>query len=246
MASIKAKDLCIQFPVYNAAHRSLRGNFISVATGGRFSSDLTNHVYVHALDKINLNIRNGERVALLGHNGSGKSTLLRAIAGVYYPTGGSLQVNGAISTLIDLNQGMDEEATGWDNIILRGLAMGMTRNEINERKTEIAEFSELGDFLQIPVRTYSSGMKLRLAFSVSTSSPRNIVLMDEWLSTGDADFSEKATLRLIDYLGKASILIIATHSEKLARRVCDRMITLSHGRIQDDSVICNADDHFVT
>lgn len=245
MASIKAHNLSIQFPVYNAAHRSFRGNFIKVATGGRFSSDVTNHVYINALDQINLNIQNGERVALLGHNGSGKSTLLRAIAGVYYPTGGSLEVEGSISTLIDLHQGMDAEATGWDNIILRGLAMGMSRDEINDRKNEIAEFSELGDFLDIPVRTYSSGMKLRLAFSVSTSSPRNIVLMDEWLSTGDASFSEKATLRLIDYLGKASILVIATHSEKLAMRICDRIVTLSHGKVENDSPVNNPEKDFI-
>jgi lipopolysaccharide transport system ATP-binding protein len=231
MAYIEAKHLSVDFPIYDSSHRSLKKKIISAATGGRIAENSLNYSVVKALDDLSFSIKDGESVALMGHNGSGKSTLLRTLAGVYYPTGGSLDVKGSISTLIDLSQGMDMEATGWENITLRGLAMGMSLSEINACADEIAEFSELGDFLNIPVRTYSSGMLLRLAFSVSTSTPRDIVLMDEWLSVGDSNFADKSTVRLKQYLSKASILVIATHSEELAKEVCNSTIFLTHGKI---------------
>lgn len=237
MAHINAKNIHVDFPIFNSSHRSFKKNLLNIATGGRLSSDSSHHLIVKALDKINLKISNGDRVALVGHNGSGKSTLLRTMAGVYYPTSGCIDVEGTISTLIDLSQGMEVEATGWDNIILRGLAMGLSLKEINQKVDQVAEFSELGNFLNVPVRTYSSGMTLRLAFAISVCVQRDIVLMDEWLSVGDAYFVEKSSKALRKYLSEASLFVIATHSEDLAYELCNRMIRLEAGRIVSDEKI---------
>lgn len=238
MAIIEAYQLSVEFPIYNSSHRSVKKKFINAATGGRIAADSDSHVVISALDGLTFNIQDGERLALVGHNGSGKSTLLRTLAGVYYPTNGTLNIDGRVSTLLDLAQGMDMEATGWENITLRALAMGMSLNEVNKKNNEIADFSELGDFLEIPIRTYSSGMMLRLAFAVAMSVECDIILMDEWLSVGDADFARKSSQRLEEYLSKSSILVLATHSDVLAKQVCNRIITLEHGKIIRDEMSC--------
>ena len=163
--------------------------------------------------------------------------MLRTIAGVYQPVSGTLAVNGTISTLFDISTGFDAEATGPENVVFRGLVMGLTRAQISERMDDVREFSGLGDYFDLPVRVYSTGMLLRLAFSVATAVQRDIVLMDEWLAVGDAEFSERAERRLHDHLHGKSILVLATHSEDLVRRVCNRRVELNHGRvIADDPV----------
>ncbi len=233
--AILAHDMGVEFPVMNSSRRSIKNALVSAATGGRIAAEAGKVITVSALSGLNFRIERGERVALVGHNGSGKTTLLRAMAGVYAATSGILQVDGGISSLLDIALGMDPEATGVENVFLRGIIMGMTRGQIEQEFDDIASFADLGDFLNLPVRTYSSGMLLRLAFSISTAWKTDIVLMDEWLSVGDIDFSRKASDRLNQLIENASVLVIATHSPELAQRLCTRVFKLSHGRLQDDA-----------
>jgi lipopolysaccharide transport system ATP-binding protein len=237
MTFIVAQDVRVEYPILESPNRSLKRQFVSMATGGRIARDARDHLVVTALDDVSFTVDAGERVALVGHNGSGKTTLLRSIAGVYEPLRGSLRVSGSISSLFDISIGFDPEATGRENVYLRGFVMGMRRADLAERIDAIREFSGLGDYLDLPLRTYSSGMLFRLAFSVVTSVQRDIVLMDEWMSAGDADFADRAASRLQEFVDQTSILVLATHSEDLARRVCTRRIELSHGRVVKDERI---------
>ena len=230
-AHIIAKDVGVEFPIFNSSHRSLKKSILNVTTGGRVAQDTKNHVVVRALDDISLNIQPGDRVGLVGHNGSGKTTLLRVLSGVYAPVRGSLDVKGKIATLLDISLGMDGEATGYENIRVRGLLMGLSVAEIDALTDEIAEFTGLGDYLNMPMRTYSSGMTVRLGFAVSTSIQADIVLMDEWLSVGDAEFQEKASERLNHMVNQASILVLASHSMDLVEKTCNRIVRMEHGKI---------------
>lgn len=233
-ASITATDLSIDFPIFNASHRSLKKKVLNATTGGRIAGDAGQRVSIRALESLNFDLRPGDRVGLVGHNGAGKTTLLRVLSGVYPPSSGKLEVQGRIASLTDISVGIDGEATGFENIYLRGIVMGMTPKEINEKMDEIAEFSELGDYLNMPVRTYSSGMQLRLAFAVSTSVQADIILMDEWLSVGDARFAKKASERLDFMVAHSSILVIASHQEDILERLCNRRITMEHGKLVSD------------
>lgn len=226
---ISAQNISVKFPVFDAKHRSFKNSLLQVATGGKLVSQDKSPTYVEALKNINLEIKEGERVALVGHNGSGKTTLLRVLAGVYPPTTGNLIVNGKITSLLNSKLGMDNELTGIENIKTRGIFLGMTKQEIKSRTDEIVEFSELGDFINLPVRTYSSGMVLRLAFSITTCITPEILIMDEWLSVGDKEFKQKAEIRLHDFIDSAGILIFATHDNKMAKKLCNKQYTLNHG-----------------
>jgi lipopolysaccharide transport system ATP-binding protein len=231
MAFVRADRIAVEFPLYSHAHRSFKHHLLQSATGGRIGQ--RGHVtVVRALDELSFHLKPGDRVGLWGHNGSGKTTLLRAIAGVYPPVSGRLEVVGRIASLIDLNLGMDGEATGFENIRMRGILMGLPRRAIDRLMDDVAEFAQLGEFLSMPVRTYSSGMHMRLGFSISTAVEADIVLMDEWLSVGDADFQARARDRLLRFLARSKILVLASHSEQLLRDLCNRMIHLEHGRIR--------------
>ena len=230
-AHIIAKNVGVEFPIFNSSHRSLKKSILNVSTGGRVAQDSKNHVVVRALDDINLDLKPGDRVGLVGHNGSGKTTLLRVLSGVYAPVQGELSVQGKIATLLDISLGMDGEATGYENIRIRGLLMGLSLAEIDALTDEIAEFTGLGDYLNMPMRTYSSGMTVRLGFAVSTSIYADIVLMDEWLSVGDAEFQEKASERLSRMVDRASILVLASHSMDLVEKICNKIIRMEHGKI---------------
>ena len=173
----------------------------------------------------------------MGHNGSGKTTLLRVLAGIYEPVRGRLSVTGQVSSLLDLSLGMDHEATGYENIMLRGALMGLSPSRLVGKVGEIAEFAELGAYLSMPIRTYSSGMLLRLAFAVATSITPEILLLDEWLSVGDADFSKKAERRLVEMLESSAIVVLASHNISLIKRFCTRMLHLEHGHIVADERI---------
>ncbi|WP_179404317.1 ABC transporter ATP-binding protein [Burkholderia guangdongensis] len=229
---ISLENVTVRFPIYDARARSFKRTVMSAASGGRFvaaqSSKLT---IVEALRDINLDIHEGERVALIGGNGAGKTTLLRVLAGVYTPEQGKISVQGRITSLLDSMLGMDGESTGYENMYLRGLFLGLKPKQIDELADEIADFSELGHFLDMPVRTYSSGMTLRLAFSISTVIKPEILLMDEWMSVGDAHFKEKAEERLEKFVGDAGILVIATHDQGLVDRLATKRVTLEHGSI---------------
>jgi len=173
----------------------------------------------------------GDRVGLVGHNGAGKTTLLRVLAGVYAPVQGHIEVQGKVVSLLDISLGIEEEATGHENIFMRGVMMGLSPREIRRNAAKIAEFTALGDYLEMPVRTYSAGMQMRLAFAVSTGFDADIVLMDEWLSVGDADFARKAAERLDDLVRRSKILVLASHSTELVDRMCNRVIRLEAGKI---------------
>lgn len=192
---------------------------------------------VKALDSLSFQIHPGERVGLVGHNGSGKSTLLRTLGRVYIPSQGTANIVGRLSSLIDISLGINPEATGRENIHIRASLLGLSKAEISEKFDEIVEFSELGDFIEMPVRTYSSGMHLRLAFAVSTVVSPEIILMDEWLSVGDEAFRHKAESRLRGLIDKSEILVIASHSKELLKDICSRGIWLEHGKIKMDAPI---------
>jgi lipopolysaccharide transport system ATP-binding protein len=232
MAFVEFKNVSIDFPIYNANGRSLKHRLIQVATGGQLGADSQGHVIVRALEDLTFSLRDGDRMGLLGHNGAGKSTLLRLLAGVYEPSTGVATINGEIGSLIDISLGIDPEATGRENIYLRGGLLGMSKAQIASRIDEIIEFSELGDFVDMPLRTYSTGMHLRLAFAVSTIVRPEILLMDEWLSVGDERFKHKAETRMEELLQATSILVIATHSKDLVLKTCNRAIWLEHGRVR--------------
>lgn len=237
MAHISFLNVSIQFPIFNATGRSLTSSILKVATGGKLDADPNGRVSVKALSDISFSIREGEKVALLGHNGAGKSTMLRALGRVYFPTKGTVEVVGEIGSLIDISLGINPEATGKENVFIRGQLLGISKQEISAKYSEIVEFAELGDFMEMPVRTYSSGMHLRLAFAVSTVVRPEILLMDEWLSVGDADFQNKAENRLRELVSETKILVIATHSRELVESVCNRVLWLEHGQIKMDGPV---------
>ncbi|WP_368672556.1 ABC transporter ATP-binding protein [Trinickia sp. EG282A] len=218
-------------PVYGTGNRSLKQMVLSAATGGRLAAGSRNITVVEALRDITLDIRPGDRVGLVGHNGAGKTTLLRLLAGIYEPTFGTFKSEGRVTSLLDVTLGLDFEATGYENIVLRGLILGASKAQLRDLTPSIAEFSELGEYLHMPVRTYSSGMVLRLAFSIATSIETDILLMDEWLSVGDASFVEKAEARMQAFVGRASIMVVASHNPKVIDDLCNVKLTMEHGSI---------------
>ncbi len=234
---ISAENLTIEFPIFENSHRSLKKAVLHLSTGGKIGQDAGRHPVVTALENISFTFEEGSRVGLYGHNGSGKTTLLRVLAGAYAPVRGKLEVRGRIASLLDVSMGLDQDATGFENIYLRGILDGLAPSKIRSKTDEIAEFTELGDYLDLPVRTYSSGMMLRLAFAISTSVEADILIMDEWLSVGDQSFSAKAAKRLDELIGKSSILVVASHDPVLIDRICNRKIGLEHGRVISDEAI---------
>jgi lipopolysaccharide transport system ATP-binding protein len=237
MTHISFRNVSIEFPIYNATGRSLTSSILKVATGGKLDADPNGRIMVKALSDISFSVREGEKIALLGLNGAGKSTLLRALGRVYSPSKGQAEIIGEVGSLIDISLGINPEATGRENVYIRGQLLGLTKQEISEKYEEIVKFAELGDFMEMPVRTYSSGMHLRLAFAVSTVVRPEILIMDEWLSVGDADFQHKAEARLRNLVSETKILVIATHSRELVEAVCNRAIWLEHGEIKMDGPI---------
>ncbi len=240
---ICAERITVNFPIFENSHRSLKKTVLNMSTGGRIGHSASQHPYVTALEDINFTFEEGSRVGLLGHNGSGKTTLLRVLSGIYAPVKGQLLVRGRIASLLDVSMGLDPDATGFENIYLRGILEGLKPNRIRSKIEEIAEFTDLGVYLNLPIRTYSSGMMLRLAFAISTSVEADILIMDEWLSVGDQSFSVKASHRLDEMIGKTSILVVASHDHGLIDRICNRKIKLESGHIVSDELFSNASFH---
>jgi lipopolysaccharide transport system ATP-binding protein len=227
-ASISCRDLTLRFPVYGVDAKSLKKRLAAVAVGGRLGSH-AGVAEVTALSNLNLELKAGDRLGLIGHNGSGKTTLLRALSGAYEPDDGQIEVQGRIAALLDLNLGIDSSATGFDNIRLRGRIAGMTSREIESRLDEIAEFSGLGPFLAMPVKTYSAGMQARLAFAAATAVEADVLLMDEWIAVGDTDFQHLAHTRLLKLVERAGILVLASHDHDLLRLYCNKVMRLEGG-----------------
>lgn len=237
MANINLEDVSVEIPVYNSQGRSLKKTIMGIATGGKIGLTESGKTVVKSLSNINLKIRDNERVGLLGHNGAGKSTLLRVLGGVYTPSSGSAEIQGKVGSLIDISLGIDSEATGLENIFLRGSLLGIPKKKIEHELENIIDFSELGDFINMPVRTYSTGMHMRLAFAVSTMITTDILLMDEWLSVGDQGFQNKAEKKLTDLVNKSNILVLASHSRDLIEKCCTRAIWLEHGNLIMDGKV---------
>lgn len=229
MASIQLNQVSLTFPVYSAKGRSLKNSVIAKSTGGYIKTDADNRILIKALDNISLNLENGDRLGLVGHNGAGKTTLLRVLAGIYEPFIGKVSIQGNVAPFFDISLGMDFESTGYENILLRGLYLGLSKTEIQSKINEIADFTELGSFLDMPLRTYSAGMQARLAFAISTCIEPEILLVDEGIGAGDAAFIDKATRRLDSFIAQAHILVLASHSEALIRRLCNKAILMKHG-----------------
>lgn len=231
MTSIDLINVSLDFPIYSAKGRSLRSDLLRRVGGRIQTGEESGRLVVRALRNINLSLRPGDRLGLIGPNGSGKSTLLRVMSRVYEPPVGTVRIVGKMSSLLDLTLGMDFELTGYENIVLRALVLGMTIAEARAKTPEIASFSELGDFLELPVRTYSNGMLLRLAFAVSTVGRPDMVLLDEMISAGDDAFAKKASARIDELVNNASILVLASHSHEILRRFCTRVAVLARGEI---------------
>jgi lipopolysaccharide transport system ATP-binding protein len=226
--SVSCRDLTLRFPVYGVDARSLKKRLAAVTVGGRLGSH-AGVAEVTALSQVNLELRAGDRLGLVGHNGSGKTTLLRALSGAYEPDAGAVEVRGRIAALLDLSLGIDASASGFDNIRLRGRIAGLTSREIEARLEEIAAFTGLGPFLAMPVKTYSAGMQARLAFAAATAVEADVLLMDEWIAVGDAEFQALARERLMSLVERAGILVLASHEHELLRRYCNKVMRLEAG-----------------
>lgn len=229
--SIETRDAWVEFPIFDAKSRSLKKAFLGKAGGsiGRNQSDV---VVVEALRDITLSLKEGDRVGLVGHNGAGKSTLLRLLSGIYEPSRGSARIRGRVAPVFDLGVGMDPEISGYENIIIRGLFLGQTRKQMLAKIDEIADFTELGEYLSMPLRTYSTGMRVRLAMGVVTSIDPEILLLDEGIGAVDAEFMKKARIRLQELVARSGILVFASHSNEFLAQLCDTAMWIDHGRIR--------------
>ncbi|MCG6205020.1 ABC transporter ATP-binding protein [Rhodopseudomonas sp. HC1] len=231
-AELTLRNVNVSFPIYHGGSRSLKKSLLFRGSGGHLATDANQRIMVEALRDISLQLKAGDRVALIGSNGAGKTTLLRVLAGIYEPISGTVTTRGRISPMFDIALGIDSEISGYDNIRLRGMILGLSAKEIDERIPDIVEFTELGDYLNLPVRTYSSGMMTRLTFAVATCFAPEVLLMDEWIMAGDATFLNKAQARIQSFVEKASILVLASHSIDTCRRFCNQAVWMDQGHIK--------------
>jgi ABC-2 type transport system ATP-binding protein len=228
---IETRNAWVEFPIFDAKARSLKKAFLGKA-GGAIGRNASNVVVIEALRDVTMSLELGDRVGLVGHNGAGKSTLLRLLSGIYEPTRGVASVTGRVAPVFDLGVGMDPEISGFENIIIRGLFLGQTRKQMLAKVDEIAEFTELGDYLSMPLRTYSTGMRVRLAMGVVTSIDPEILLLDEGIGAVDADFLKKAQTRLQNLVERSGILVFASHSNEFLARLCKTAMWIDHGTIK--------------
>jgi ABC-2 type transport system ATP-binding protein len=232
MVSIDVHNAYVDFPIFDAKSRSLKKKVLG-KVGGKIGTQSRVPI-IEALQDVSLSLKEGDRVGLVGHNGAGKSTLLRLLAGIYEPTRGAATVRGKVAPVFDMGVGMDQEISGYENIIIRGLFLGMTRKQMEKRVDEIAEFTELGDYLAMPLRTYSTGMRVRLAIGVVTSIDPEILLLDEGIGAVDDAFLKKARDRLRDLVQRAGLLVFASHSDDLLFELCDTAIWMDEGRLREE------------
>jgi ABC-type polysaccharide/polyol phosphate transport system ATPase subunit len=228
---LRLRNVSVEFPIYQGSSRSLKKVLLSSSTRGNLARDAGDRINVRALNEVSFELRDGDRFGLVGANGAGKTTLLKVLAGVFEPTQGRFASSGSVSSLLDTSVGLNADATGHENIILRGMYMGIRPREMRQRAGAIAKFTELGDYLDMPVRTYSAGMTIRLAFAISTCVKPDILIMDEWLTAGDAQFLGKAQLRIEEFVRQSSILVLASHSMELLEQWCSRGLLLDRGRV---------------
>jgi lipopolysaccharide transport system ATP-binding protein len=231
-ASIRLHQVNLDLPIFDVSAQSLKKRVMRLGRRNRIAEDSTGVVVVRSLDGVSLELQPGDRLGLIGHNGAGKSTLLRVLAGIYPPTSGTVEVEGRAVPLLDINLGMDDQSTGRQNIRLRGLLLGMSDAEIRAKTQDIADFTELGDYLDLPLRTYSSGMRLRLAFAIATAVDAEILLLDEVIGVGDASFQDKAARRLEQLHARAEIVVLAIHNPDVIRKTCNKALWLERGKLR--------------
>ena len=236
MVSIDTYNACVDFPIFDAKSRSMKKAFLGAA-GGAIGRNQDNVVVVEALKDVNLHLREGDRIGLVGHNGAGKSTLLRLLSGIYEPTRGTADIRGRVAPVFDLGVGMDPEISGYENIIIRGLFLGQSRKQMRAKMEEIADFTELGDYLSMPLRTYSTGMRIRLALGVVTSIEPEILLLDEGIGAVDAAFMAKARNRLQSLVERSGILVFASHSNDFLAQLCNTALWVDHGQIREAGLV---------
>jgi len=227
MASIMLSDVTVDIPIFGVSSRNAKGTLLRHL---KRSVDYDT-VWIRALDGVDLTLKDGDRIGLIGPNGAGKSTLLRVMGGILTPTAGYVQSSGDIATMFDLGLGMSYDATGRENIMIRGMLLGHSRDEMVSKAAEITEFADLGDRIDHPVRTYSSGMVARLSFSISTAIEPEILLLDEGIGTADAQFTARAKERLNEFMLRAGILVLASHSDAMLEEFCDQALVLDRGRV---------------
>jgi ABC-type polysaccharide/polyol phosphate transport system ATPase subunit len=230
-ASVLLDEVAVSFPVYQAGSRSLKKRALFHGSGGRIGRDAHQRIIVEALRGVSLSLKRGDRLALIGPNGAGKTTLLRVIAGIYEPERGVVRTRGRISPMFDVSLGIDAEFSGYDNIRIRGLLLGLSPRAIEQHLPDIAAFTELGGYLDMPVRTYSAGMILRLGFAVATCFEPEILLMDEWILAGDAHFLSRAELRIKRFVERASVLVLSSHNLDICSRWCTKALWLDPGQV---------------
>ena len=244
MTSVEISHLSIDFPLYHGSARSLKKTVFAAASG-RLGEDRQKRVVVQALRDVSLRLGTGDRLGLVGGNGAGKTTLLRAMAGIYEPVIGRVRVDGVVTPMLDPNLGMNVELTGRENIMLRGLYNGYTRAQTRRLEEDVHAFAGLGEFMDLPVRFYSSGMVVRLGFAMATAISPEVLLMDEWFLAGDADFMEKARVRLENVVRGADILVLSSHSTGVMLQWCTRVIWMDHGRIREEGRPAEVLSHYL-
>ena len=232
MSSVVINNAWVELPVYGADSKSLRTRVLNIASGGKIRQETSKIFIVTALRDISLRLEDGDRLALIGRNGAGKTSLLRLIAGIYEPTRGEVKCEGTVAPLLNTSLGIDQDATGYENIVLGGLYLGIEREETARITPEIEEFTELGEYLSMPVRTYSEGMRTRLAFALATSVHADILLIDEVIGAGDAHFIKKAEARRQELIESSNILVFASHAEDIVKKFCNRAVLLEEGSVK--------------
>ena len=232
-ALVLVENLSIDFPIYHSNARSLKKTVLAAASG-RFGEDHQHRVVVQAVRDVSFRLAPGDRLALVGGNGAGKTTLLRVLAGIYEPVRGHVRIDGVLGSMLDASLGMNVDLSGRENIMLRGLYNGMSQSAIAAMAEDVASFAELGEFLELPVRFYSSGMMVRLAFGMATAIKPQVLLMDEWFLAGDAAFMDKAKARLESLVFGSEILVLSTHNESVVMEWATRVIWLDQGRVRED------------
>ncbi len=226
---IELNSVDLVYPIYSVRAQSLRNVVANFSVGGKFLKDGSDVIHIRALSQVNFSLNEGDRLGVIGHNGAGKTTLLKLIAGIYEPTRGRAIVNGRISSMIDVGLGLDVNLSGRENVINMGRMRGFTTKQILAKMDSIVEFSDLGSFIDLPIKVYSTGMQSRLVFSVATTLDPDILLFDEWLSTGDADFIEKATERMNSLMDRSRGMVLASHSFPLIKIMCNKLLVLDGG-----------------